>query len=421
MIGMVLDAKVKTGSLSALAAVLLAAAGPAAALDAAQVLEKARGATFMVIVASSDFGVVDVLAQGSAVLIAPGRLATSCPLLDRGGTVFVARREDKISERARIVGRDSQTGLCELDVLAMKPAFATPAKIGAADKLRVGDPVYAVGSPQGMDLAASEGIVAALRDADGNVRVVESTIPHFPGSNGSGLFDAQGRLVGVVTPILKDARNPTFAVSARHLKSAGISAAELAKQRSDAAEAAYPIRQVMRERAEVARRQEQAAIEQERKDLMPAAGTAPRVAAATPAAPARKRNAREMAALLATYEKASDQRAVRTYDRMSKAGELAGLDDEDIVRKVYGAVIRDQVVENLRWTGGGTPTAGFQVQLRRNGELMFALPEKSSGNEAFDRETQRAIGAASPFPVPNDNAAFEQMRTLSLEIRPPKK
>jgi hypothetical protein len=91
------------------------------------------------------------------------------------------------------------------------------------------------------------------------------------------------------------------------------------------------------------------------------------------------------------------------------------------VRKVYGAVIRDQVAENLRWTGGGTPAALFQVQLRRNGELMFALPEKSSGNETFDREAQRAIGAASPFPVPNDNAAFEQMRTLSLEIRPPKK
>jgi hypothetical protein len=281
--------------------------------------------------------------------------------------------------------------------------------------------VYAVGSPQGMDLGVSEGIVAALRDADGNVRAVQSTIPYSSVSNGSGLFDAQGRLVGVVTPILKDAQNPTFAVSARHLKSAGITAAELAKQRSAAAEAAYPIREVMRERTEVARRQEQAAIEQERKSLTPAAGAAPQVAGATPAAPVRKRSAKEMAGLLATYENASDQRAVRTYDRMSKAGELAGLDDEGIVRKVYGAVIRDQVAENLRWTGGGTPAALFQVQLRRNGELMFALPEKSSGNETFDREAQRAIGAASPFPVPNDNAAFEQMRTLSLEIRPPKK
>jgi outer membrane biosynthesis protein TonB len=52
---------------------------------------------------------------------------------------------------------------------------------------------------------------------------------------------------------------------------------------------------------------------------------------------------------------------------------------------------------------------------------MYVLPVQSSGQESFDREAQRAIGVASPFPVPRDNGAYELVRGTVVEVTPPKK
>ncbi len=413
-----------TSHIRLLALALLAALPSARAQDAARVFEKVNHAIFMVVVTTDDTSVVDVISQGSAVLVAPGRLVTNCHVVERGSAIFISRREDRITERARIVNKDSQTDLCELDLLQMKPAFAKPVEIAPKDALHIGEPVYAIGSPRGMELTISDGIVSALREARGNIMVIQTTAPFSPGSSGGGLFDSLGRLVGITTLIVKDSQNLNFAVSSRYIPSAGIAEAELAKQRKAGAPAAetYPVREAAYERAERMRIQEQQTIESRKKQLDTGLGS-PSITSPAPSVtpPARRRTAREMAALLAPYESTNDLRPARTYDRLNKMGELAGLDDNEIVRKVYAALIRDQVNEQLRWNSGGSHAAEIQVQLRRNGEVMFSIPGKSSGLDSFDREAQRALGTASPFPVPQDNAAFELLRNITIEVRVPKK
>jgi hypothetical protein len=109
----------------------------------------------------------------------------------------------------------------------------------------------------------------------------------------------------------------------------------------------------------------------------------------------------------------------KTYEQMSKKGQLAGLDDDAAIRKVYEALIRQHVAEQLRWTEGGSYVAQFQLQLRRSGEVMFVIPAKPSGFDRFDREAQRAIGAASPFPVPQDNDVFAELNEMSIVVRAP--
>jgi S1-C subfamily serine protease len=403
---------------------LLAALPSARAQEAARVFEKVNHAIFMVVVTTDDTSVVDVISQGSAVLVAPGRLVTNCHVVEKGSAIFVSRREDRVTGRARIVNRNPQADLCELDLLQMKPAFDKPVEIAPKDALRIGDPVYAIGSPRGMELTISNGIVSALREAGANIQVIQTTAPFSPGSSGGGLFDSQGRLVGITTLIVKDSQNLNFAVSSRQIPSAGITAAELEKQRNagNAATQAYPVREAAYERAERMRLQERQAIESRRKQLDASPGSAS-TSGTGPAAtsPLRRRTAKEMAVLLMPYEAASDLRPARAYERLSKNGELAGLDDDEIVRRVYATLIREQVNGQLRWSGGGSHVAEFQVQLRRNGEIMFSIPGKSSGLDSFDREAQRALGIASPFPVPQDNAAFELLRNITIDVRVPKK
>jgi len=406
--------------LPVLALTLLAAAHGARAQEAAQVFEKVGPAVFMVIVTTDDPSVVDVIAQGSAVVIAPGRLVTNCHVVDRGGSIFISRREDKITDRARLVNKNADSDLCELDVLQPKPAFDKPVEIAPPDSLRVGDPVYAIGSPRGMELTISNGIVSATREARGNIKLVQTTAPFSPGSSGGGLFDGKGRLVGITTLIVKDSQNLNFAVASQYIPSVGITAADLAKQRKQGADAANTnqVREVAYERSERMRAEEQQIIDARKKQLDARPGSTSISAPAPSVTPAtRRRTAKEMALLLAPYEAANDTRPLRTYERLSKNGALAGLDDNAIVRAVYIALMRDLVNESLNWTGSGSVAAQIDVQLRRNGEIMYLVPAKSSGQDSFDREAQRAIGVASPFLVPQDNAAFELIRSMTLEVK----
>jgi S1-C subfamily serine protease len=67
-----------------------------------------------------------------------------------------------------------------------------PARLGQTSKLKVGEPVYAVGAPHGLELSLSEGIVAQLRG--GNPPLIQTTAAVSPGSSGGGFFNADGEL-----------------------------------------------------------------------------------------------------------------------------------------------------------------------------------------------------------------------------------
>lgn len=66
-----------------------------------------------------------------------------------------------------------------------------------------------------MELTISNGIISGFRETNGGMKLRQTTAPFSPGSSGGGLFDDQGRLVGITTLIAKDSQNLNFAVSAK--------------------------------------------------------------------------------------------------------------------------------------------------------------------------------------------------------------
>jgi S1-C subfamily serine protease len=66
------------------------------------------------------------------------------------------------------------------------------------DSLEVGEPVYTLGAPVGLELTISDGILSGRREESGQ-RFVQSTAPISPGSSGGGLFDSKGNLIGITT------------------------------------------------------------------------------------------------------------------------------------------------------------------------------------------------------------------------------
>jgi len=160
---------------------------------------------------------------GSAVVYAPGRLVTNCHVLAPGLDADARRLTVEIKEAGQRAGRavrlmsaDPERDLCILEA----PGLDAPAvALGSTRGVSVGQSVYAVGSPRGLELTLSGGLVSALRKT-GAEPIVQTDASVSPGSSGGGLFDAQGRLIGIVSFNLQGGQNLNFAVPVEWIKEA---------------------------------------------------------------------------------------------------------------------------------------------------------------------------------------------------------
>jgi Trypsin-like peptidase domain len=132
--------------------------------------------------------------QGSAVAVSKNRLLTNCHVLE--GALKVVLRQGQIEVVAKLEESDPVKDRCVLGVAEaqLKPV----AGVRPFADLKVGEPLYALGAPSGLDLTLADGILSGRREEEG-VRYVQTTTPISPGSSGGGLFDARGNLVGITT------------------------------------------------------------------------------------------------------------------------------------------------------------------------------------------------------------------------------
>ena len=75
----------------------------------------------------------------------------------------------------------------------------------------VGDAIYAVGSPLGVEGTFAPGMVSGLR-GEGRMALIQITAPVSPGSSGGPLLDVQGRVLGVIVGTIAEGQNLNFAI-----------------------------------------------------------------------------------------------------------------------------------------------------------------------------------------------------------------
>src|SRR5579875_3297284 len=149
-----------------------------------------------------------VVAFGSGVVIAPGCVITNRHVIEDGVSFRVVHSARKWP--AKLMKVDPDHDLAELSVAGLDAPAVT---VLDSSKLEVGETVYAIGAPEGLELTISEGLISGLRDFDKG-RVIQTSAAISPGSSGGGLFDTQGRLVGITTFYLKEGQSLNFALPA---------------------------------------------------------------------------------------------------------------------------------------------------------------------------------------------------------------
>ena len=156
--------------------------------------------------------------NGSGVIIdvERGLVLTNAHVVD-GATVIGLELHDGRLVQGELVGADPLTDLAVVraDLAGTKAAVFVDSRT-----LRVGDMVFAVGFPRGLDRTVSMGIISGLNRQGFSEPGDEPQVEDFiqtdaainPGNSGGPLFDSQGRVVGINTFIFQESDGLGFAV-----------------------------------------------------------------------------------------------------------------------------------------------------------------------------------------------------------------
>lgn len=171
---------------------------------------KSKGAVVTILTFDSSNNPV---AQGSGFIVAKDRIVTNYHVVS-GSTNVLILFNDGTTVKTDLVAAGSKQ--LDLVVLAAQTGNRPFLRLGDELQLKVGQPVYAIGAPQGLIDSLSNGLVSAFREDNGRF-LIQTTVAIAHGSSGGPLFDSSGEVVGVTTLVLKDG-NFGFAVAAGDLK-----------------------------------------------------------------------------------------------------------------------------------------------------------------------------------------------------------
>lgn len=139
-----------------------------------------------------------------------GHIVTNFHVI-RGANAIRVRLYDHSTWPATVVGAEQSKDLAVLRIRAPRSKLR-PIRLGRSANLQVGQQVYAIGNPFGLDRTLTTGVVSALnreiRSLIGTPiqGVIQTDAAINPGNSGGPLLDSSGRLIGVNTAIYSPSR-----------------------------------------------------------------------------------------------------------------------------------------------------------------------------------------------------------------------
>ncbi len=142
--------------------------------------------------------------EGSGFIIhKDGYILTNAHVVEGSDSVQIALSSGGLF-KGRLIGMDRVADLALIKIDAPDPLPVLP--LGKSENLKPGDWVMAIGSPFGLDLTVTVGIVSAKGRSLGATPYddfIQTDTPINPGNSGGPLINTQGEVVGINTAILQ--------------------------------------------------------------------------------------------------------------------------------------------------------------------------------------------------------------------------
>ena len=154
------------------------------------------------------------ISLGSGFFVMDDVVATNLHVIEgaTSGYVKIIGQKTKY-EIAGLVSADYQADLALLKITGVK---TSPLILGDINQVAVGDEVYAVGNPQGLEGTFSQGIVSSIRQIESDM-LFQITAPISPGSSGGPVLNTQGKVIGIAVATFSGGQNLNFAIPASYL------------------------------------------------------------------------------------------------------------------------------------------------------------------------------------------------------------
>ena len=196
----------------ALGLLLLCGIPVASAQTPQQIAKKAFNSTVLLVMEGANG---KLLGLGSGFFVRNGQVATNLHVVEGAARGY-----------AKLVGQKTKydvEGLTAIDakrdlvILKVSTLGVPVLSLGDSDALQVGEPVYAVGNPQGLEGTFSQGIISSIRRV-GTDRLLQLTAPVSPGSSGGPVLNGAGKVIGVSVATFRGGQNLNFAIPSNYLK-----------------------------------------------------------------------------------------------------------------------------------------------------------------------------------------------------------
>ena len=177
-----------------------------------QIAQKAFQSTVLLVMEDTNG---QPLSLGSGFFVGDGQIATNFHVVEGAarGYAKLVGQETKFNIEG-YTAIDKKRDLIILKVTAFGSQIIS---LGNSNLVEVGQTVYAVGNPRGLEGTFSDGIISSIRPV-GTDKLIQITAPLSPGSSGGPVLNRKGEVIGVSVLTIRDGQNLNFAIPSNYLK-----------------------------------------------------------------------------------------------------------------------------------------------------------------------------------------------------------
>jgi tetratricopeptide (TPR) repeat protein len=172
-------------------------------LTAREIAQQARPSVVMVVTEDSSGNPV---MQGSGFFVRDDLIATNYHVIEDARRIKIklaGRREFYVVQEVAHQNKARDLALLKVGGLSAK---ALPLSNGA--QVDVGDDVFVLSNPEGLEGTFSQGIISAIRDRN----LIQITAPISKGSSGAPVMNIRGEVIGVAVGLNENGQNLNFAI-----------------------------------------------------------------------------------------------------------------------------------------------------------------------------------------------------------------